>query len=146
MSGLVGPDGKTPVQSDMPERRYRAGGLEIKTPGTTSLLLQRAMEGAQQMIGQQVYAAALQRSGSAAVAQQEAQTAVTSIRDPFQLEPCALAVFMYLAREIEHRDRVLSEMNEKLKALGAEPVDLKTNFDGDQAVSAPPESADEMKN
>lgn len=146
MTGIVGPDGKTPVQSDMPERRYRAGGLEIKTPASPSAMLQRAFEGARQMIGQQVYAVTMQKTGSAIAAQQEAQTAAASVQDPFQMEPCALAVFMYLSAEIEHRDRVLAEVNERLKTLGAEPVDLEAKFEVEEAAAEGASIPDEEKN
>jgi hypothetical protein len=87
-------------------------------------LLTKALAGAQQMIGGQVYAAAMKKTGSPTIAQNEGNTAAAGVQDPFMLEPCAMAVFMYMSREIEYRDKIIEQVNERLVALGAEPLDL----------------------
>lgn len=124
-SGIVGPDGKTPIQSDAPQFDYHAGGLKIRTPMVPDAMLTDALQRAQQTIGNQIYGQVLKKTGSAVAAQTEAQTAVAGIGDPFTLEPCAAAVFMYLAREVEYRDLIIEQLNERLVSLGAQPLDVE---------------------
>ena len=76
-------------------------------------------------VGQQAFSQAMQRTGNAVVAQTEAQTALAGIQDPFAMEPCAMAVFMYLSREVEYRDAVIEQLNERLVGLGAKPLDVE---------------------
>jgi len=66
----------------------------------------------------------MRETGNKVVAQAEGNSAAAGVRDPFMLEPAAMAVFMYVAREIQFRDRVIADMNKRLVALGAEPIDL----------------------
>lgn len=124
MSGLVGPDGKTPIQSDLPTKKFRAGGLQFDTVMTPDMLLTKALQGAQQALANQAYQETMQRLKSAVAAQSAAQTAASTCGDPFTLEPAGMAVFMYLAREIEYRDKVIEQINERLVKLGAEPLDM----------------------
>jgi hypothetical protein len=143
MSRLVGPDGKTPIKSDAPLVKYQAGGLMFETQMIPDDLLNKALQGAKQMIGGQIYAAAMKRTGSVVAAQAECNSAAAGVRDPFMLEPAAMAVFMYLSREIQFRDRVLAEVNERLVALGAEPVDLTHSHPVPGAASPEEEESDE---
>jgi len=122
---IVGPDGKTPMKSNVPMNSYRAGGLRFEIGLVPDQLLNKALAGAQQMIGGQAYAAAMKKSGSAVVAQNEGNTAAAAVQDPFIMEPCAMAVFMYLSRELEYRDRLIEQLNERLVMLGAEPLDVE---------------------
>lgn len=135
MSGLVGPDGKTPIQSDLPQKEFRAGGLQFGTVMTPDMLLNKAIQGAAQAIAQQTYQAVAQRLSASPLmkvppsqihsqATAEAQKAAAKVRDPFTLEPAAMAVFMYLSREIEYRDMLIGQISERLQGLGAEPLDL----------------------
>lgn len=122
---IVGPDGKTPLKSDAPQIEYHAGGLKLGTPVIPDMLLTDALQRAQQTIGNQIYAQVFEKTGNRAAAQTEAQTAVAGIGDPFTLEPCALAVFMYLSREVEYRDMLIAQLNERLVKLGADPLDVE---------------------
>lgn len=140
MSGLVGPDGKTPIQSDLPTHTYRAGGLRFDAKLTPDMLLTKAVQGAQQAVGQQIYAQVLQKTKSAFTAQTEAQTAASNVRDPFTLEPCAMAVFMYLSRELEYRDKIIEQLNDRLTKLGAEPLDLTHPYPIPDPVAAQEEA------
>ena len=132
MSGIVGLDGKTPIRSEQEAKtkakeakfHYMAGGLRFGSGVTPDTMLQSALERSQQMIGQQAYNRALSEGKNAQVAQVMAVTAVSTMTDPFAMEPCAAAVFMYMSRELEYRDRIITQMNERLQALGAKPLDL----------------------
>lgn len=139
MSGLVGPDGKTPIQSEAAAKRYRAGGLQFDTPVLPEHMLQKALKMAQTAMGQQVFAQTMQRTNNKMVAEMEAQTATAATQDPFTLEPAAMAVFMYMVREIEYRDSIIEQMNARLVALGAEALDLTHPY----PPPAMPEKADE---
>jgi len=114
---IVGPDGQTPVSSEAEQYTYKVGGIHIASGDTPEMMLQKALMGAQQMVAQQVGAMSLQRTGSHVIAQTEAQTAAAKVSNPFQLEPCALGMFMLMAREIEHRDAVISALATRLDAL-----------------------------
>ena len=138
MSLLVGPDGKTPVKSDMPKLEYRAGGLRFLTELIPDALLTKALLGAKEMIGQQIYALTLRKTKSATIAQSEAQTAAAATQDPFTMEPAAMAVFMYLSREIEYRDKVIEQISERLVAIGADPINVEHPY-----PEPPPPSEDE---
>lgn len=124
MSGIVGPDG-SPVQSEVKKKKYAAGGLAFEHDAVPEQLLGKALNQARQAIGTQAYQQSMQRVANAAVANVEAQTAASSVNDPFLLEPAAMAVFMYLCREIEHRDKVIDQINKRLENLGAAPLDLE---------------------
>jgi hypothetical protein len=112
---LVGPDGKTPVSSESVE--YAAGGVQINSTDTPESLLIKALSGAQQAVAQQAGVVALQRTQSQVVAQAEAQSAALQVTNPFHLEPCALSVFMILAREIGHRNKIIAVLAERLDKL-----------------------------
>lgn len=123
---LVGPDGK-PIDLSKAkiigeeEHAYEAGGLRITWPDTPEKALQRSLGGAQQMIAQATGQKVLEKTGSHAAAQQEAVTAAANVKNPFQIEPAASAVFMLLSREIEYRDAVIEMLCEK---IGIDPADL----------------------
>ncbi len=153
-SVIVGPDGKTPVQSEVEPIEYRAGGLLFKTPMTPGDVLTQAVQSAQHMIGAQVYDQVFKETRSALAAQTKAQVAASEVGDPFTLEPAAMAVFMYLSREIEFRDALLEQLNDRLVELGVEPLDLTHPYplppepepddgDGEQEGSPDGEQADE---
>lgn len=124
MSGIVGPDG-SPVKSEVERKKYAAGGLAFEHDALPEQLLTKALNQARQAIGTQAYQQAMQRVANAAVANIEAQTAASNVKDPFLLEPAAMAVFMYLCREIEYRDEVIAQINKRLENLGATPLDLE---------------------
>ena len=124
MSGLVGPDGKTPIKSDLPQKKFRSGGLQFDTELTPDMLLSKALQGAQQALANQAYQQTMQQTRSAVAATAAATAAASSCGDPFALEPSAMAVFMYLSREVEYRDGIIEQLNERLVKLGAEPLDL----------------------
>ena len=150
MSGLVGPDGKTPIQSDLPVKEFRAGGLQFSTSMTPDMLLTKAVQGAQQAIAQQTYQAVIQRLTASPLVTQsqahtqataEAQSAASKVGDPFTLEPAGMAVFMYLAREIQYRDAIIEQVNERLQKLGADPLDMTHPY----PVPEPPEESEESE-
>lgn len=142
---IVGPDGKTPIKSEAEMKRYRAGGLQFDTNMTPDQLLSKALNTARQAIGAQAYQAAMQKTGSAVAATTEAQTAAMNVGDPFMIEPAAMAVFMYLAREIEYRDLVIAEINKRLEALGAGPVELEHPYPPPPPQEAPESAEDEAQ-
>lgn len=111
---IVGPDGQTPLSSEAKAQAYKVGGVRIDSADTPESMLSKALIGAQQVIAQQVGTMSLQRSGSQIVAQAEAQQAAAKVTNPFQIEPCALGLFMLMAREIEHRDNVIAALAERL--------------------------------
>jgi hypothetical protein len=119
MSNLVGPDGHTPLVAEKMKISYKAGGLRIDIDASLppDVILTQALGRAQQAIGQQAAAQEMQKSGSQAAAQLAGQAAASGIRDPFTMEPCALAIFMYMSRELEYRDRVIEDMAKRLDAL-----------------------------
>ena len=82
-----------PVILDREEKEYSAGGLRVKLQATPEDMLQRALAGAQKMAGQQAGMIAMQKTGSQAIAQQEAMEVASKVTDPFAMEPAALAVF-----------------------------------------------------
>lgn len=122
---ILGPDGKTPIKSEVPVKRFSAGGFAFDAPMEPDQLLGKALNMSRQAIGAQAYQAAMQRTQSAVAAQTEANTAAMNVGDPFMIEPAAMAVFMYLSREVEYRDRVIAEINKRLEALGAAPVEVE---------------------
>lgn len=124
MSGIVGPDGN-PVQSEVEKKKYTAGGLAFEHDAVPEQLLVKALNQARQAIGTQAYQQAMQRVANAVAANVEAQTAASNVNDPFLLEPAAMAVFMYMCREIEYRDKVIDQINKRLENLGATPLDLE---------------------
>jgi len=141
MSLIVGLDGKTPIKSEAPSINYSAGGLKFDASAKPNDLLTKAIVGAKQSFGQRVFAEVMQRTQSAVAAQTEAQSAVAGIADPFTMEPCAMAVFMYLSREVEYRDAVIEQLNERLVGLGAEPIDVEHPYPPTEP--APEEEAEE---
>jgi hypothetical protein len=104
-------------------------------------MLTKAIVGAKQAIGQRVFTEVMQRTQNTIAAQTEAQTAVAGIADPFTMEPCAMAVFMYLSREVEYRDAVIEQLNERLVGLGAKPIDVEHPYPPTEPV--PEEEAEE---
>jgi len=122
---ILGPDGKTPVNSKVEVTRFSAGGFAFDAPMQPDQLLGKALNMSRQAIGAQAYQAAMQRTQSAVAAQTEANTAAMNVGDPFMIEPAAMAVFMYLCREVEYRDKVITEINKRLEALGAAPVEVE---------------------
>lgn len=123
---LVGPDGK-PIDISKAkvigeeEHSWEAGGLRITWGDTPEKALQRSLKGAQQMVGQAAGQAALERTGSHSVAQQDAIQAAGSVQNPFQIEPAAAAVFMLLGREIAYRDSLIEFLCSKMEI---DPDDL----------------------
>jgi hypothetical protein len=116
MSLIVGPDGHE-VSSQAKPIDYEVGGIRIGVAETPESMLQKSLAGAQQLIAQQAYQSTLEKTGSAIVAQTEAQSMASKVANPFHIEPAALAVFMLMAREIEHRDRVIAALASRLDAL-----------------------------
>ena len=120
---IVGPDGQTPISTDAETIKYSAGGIQLDSTDTPESTFQKALAGAQQVIAQQVGAATLQSTGSHTIAQTQAQQAAARVSNPFQIEPCALGVFMLLSREIEHRDRIISALAKRLDKVDGENSD-----------------------
>ena len=122
---IIGPDGKSVTKSNAENIRFSAGGLSFETQSTPDDLLNKAYSGAIKSIAEQVYNQVYLETKSAHIAQEAAQSSVNSLADPFAFEPCAQAVFMYLSREIEYRDNIINQINNKLIALGCDGIDLK---------------------
>lgn len=118
-------DGKTPIASEVEKVEYKAGGLKVQSPMKPDDLLNKALAGARQAMANQAGAQMLEQTKSHAIAQQAAQAAAENMHDPFGLEPAALAVFMYLSREIEYRDMIIEQISKELAVLGRKPIDVK---------------------
>lgn len=146
---LVGLDGQKIASTDAEAEAvaYEVGGICIDAVDTPETTLQKALEGARQMVGQQVGQMALQRTGSEVVAVTEAQAAASKVTNPFQIEPCALALFMLMAREIEHRDGVMSALAARLDALDGNTSDelLKKSWSKPQVQDSENEGDSEGK-
>ena len=123
MTGLVGPDGKTPLKAEGKKISYQAGGLQFNSPVEPDAMLVHALNKSKQAVGNNVFTQVLQNNGTELQAQMEATSAVNGLTDPFAMEPCAAAVFMYMSREIEYRDKIISQILERLAELGANPID-----------------------
>jgi hypothetical protein len=130
MSEIVGLDGKPisepdekPKEQEVKKKHtYKAGGLKMESTLTPDVVLQDALSRIQKMVGEQTYMATLKKYKDAIMANAHAQAAVSRENDPFGMEPCAMAVFMYLCREIDHRDRIIEQIQDRLTSLGAEPL------------------------
>ncbi len=121
---LVGPNGQ-PISGHVSSIPYEVCGIQIRCPDTPESLLKKALAGAQQMMGQAAAQAAFARAQSHMVAQAEGQAAAASVQNPFQLEPCALSMFMLMSRVIEHQDQTISALAKRLDALdGADSKDI----------------------
>ena len=106
------------------EIEYSAGGASLMSSLSPAELLEKALEGAKQFFTSHAYTNAKNSGMSESLARAEAMSVRESISNPFYMEPAALSVFMQLSREIEYRDSVIDEINERLIALGAEPLSL----------------------
>ncbi len=149
MSELVGPDGHTPLVAETEKISYKAGGLrlDIDEAITPDVVLKQALAAAQQMIGQQAAGQHMQQTGSQVAAEIAGRTAASGVKDPFSMEPCALAIFMYLAREIEYRDRVIGDMAKRLDTLDGGKTDLEHPYPpSSKKLGAPDKQADSGEN
>ena len=134
---IVGPDGQTPVSSDAEVQTYKVGGVHLASQDTPEAMLHKALLGAREMVAQQAGAMSLQKSGSHVMAQAAAQEAAARLTNPFQIEPCALGLFMLMSREIEHRDKAIAALAERLdKVDGQSSEDLLKKPWPDQPVQA----------
>ncbi len=124
MTGLVGPDGKTPLKVEGKKISYQAGGLKFDSTVEPDAMLLHALTKSKQSVGNNVFTQVLQNNGTELQAQLQATTAANGVTDPFAMEPCAAAVFMYLSREIEYRDKIIAQLVDRVVALGADPVDM----------------------
>lgn len=133
MSELVGADGKTPLKLEQEKIDYKAGGMKYTTPATPEQKLGEAFHGAQRLAFMQGYQEGYQaakknkdctESHAQIQGQTQGQTAASQVKDPFHMEPCALATFMFLAREKDYIKSMFSQINDQLVKLGAEPLDL----------------------
>jgi len=121
MSDVLGPDGKKAV-SEKENKTYMAGGLRFSTALAPDELISKALAGAKHVIGSGAYEKSMRMVQNHAIAQAEADQAAANVSDPFTMEPAAMAVFMYLCREIEYRDKVFAEISESLERLGSDPI------------------------
>lgn len=119
--GLIDPSGKPVDVKSMKAkpRTYKVGNVRVETPETPELTLGNALANAQQAIASQAAAAAMHQGAGHAGAQQAALKAMGQVVSPFQVEPCAQAVFMLLAQEIEWRDQLIDNLNERLRIVEA---------------------------
>jgi len=121
---------------------YKAGGLAFNAPSTPNSNLTNAFVRAKQSMGQRAFMGAKNLDETDAVAQAKAQDAAEKVVDPFEMEPCAMAVFMFLSREVEYRDLVIEQLNERLVELGVKPIDVEHPYPASPAEE-PPETLPE---
>ncbi len=122
---------------------YKAGGLAFSTPSTPNSNLTSAFVRAKQSMGQRAFMGAKNLDETDAVAQAKAQDAAEAVVDPFEMEPCAMAVFMFLSREVEYRDLVIEQLNERLVELGVKPIDVEHPYPAAAPAENPPETLPE---
>lgn len=117
---IVGPNGKSTHSVTI---KYKVGNVVLDTNATPADKLQQALEGARQMAQMQLAAAARQQASasglhlSAEGIRIQAIAEASKIVDPFQMEPCAQAVFMLLATEIAERNAVIEKLKERIDKL-----------------------------
>jgi len=107
------------------EKVYDAGGIALKTVHVPKDMLDKALHGARAYFANQAFGQAFKRSGDQLLARAEAEAEASKVTDPFTMEAAALAVFMALAREISRRDSLIEQINERLKSLGQDPIEVK---------------------
>lgn len=127
MGNIVGADGK-PASEEVKQYEYVAGGLRMRTSLIPDDLLRKALAGAKAAAAQQAGSETLASTKSHALAAASANAAANGMADPFALEPAAMAVFMYLSREIEYRDAVIKRISDELVKLGADALDVKHHY------------------
>lgn len=122
---LVGADGKNLKvdATDEKEKIYRVGNIVLTTNATPNNKLNDALAGARQVATMQLIAEAKRRAASAAVyvsdesLKVQAIAEASKVEDPFTMEPCAQAVFMMLAIEIESRDATIQKLINRVEEL-----------------------------
>lgn len=108
-----------------PPKAYEISGIRLMNPLTPNQMLERALINARQAIAQNAGMSVLAKGGSQVQAQAAASEAAGSIKSPFQVEPCAEAVFMILAQEIAWRDELISELGQRLHALDGKDLPVR---------------------
>lgn len=113
---IVGSDGK-PIVIGAEKKKYKVGGYSLESDQSPQQKLQQALEGARELVGQQVYAMTMQQTQDMAAAQAAVLRAMGQVSTPFQIEPCAEAVFMFLVLELEKRDKLIADLEARMGTL-----------------------------
>ena len=140
---IVDPNGKDLRAAQQEVVTYKVGSVSLDTNAVPGDKLGEGLAGARQMATMQLMAAARQSAAQSglhipeASLQLQATAEASKIVDPFKMEPCAQAVFMMLAMEIEARNeeiRVLTDRLEKLEetCLSGQKSE-SSSADGDSA-------------
>lgn len=124
MSGLIDHEGK-PLVLEAEPNAYTVEGICIRSPSTPQEHLRSALHESQKMVAQSVYLQARRGGADEMVAQSDAATAAAGIKSPFQIEPCAEAVFMLLAKEVAWRDKIILNLAGRLEALDGQKAPEK---------------------
>jgi len=125
---IIGPDGKKLSAQDFVKeyKVYKVGNVEFKTEDNPTDILKKATVMSQQTIQQQIYFAEMQNGATQEDAKVKAMTAATYHQNPWQMEPCAWAVFMMLAEQVHEKNQVIDQLAARLKKLdGQELEDVK---------------------
>lgn len=111
-------------------KEYKVGPHSIECTSTTTDVLRGALQNSQQAMAQQIYMAAKSQGMDEMNAQARATEAISQISSPFQIEPCAQAVFMLLSQYIEYQQKINDNLANRLAKLDNEKCDIKPDFEG----------------
>lgn len=119
---IVGPNGED-FSTDREVENYTVGNISLDTNARPGDKLKQALEGARKMAEMQISMAARQQADASGLhipaesIRVQAMAEASKITDPFQMEPCAQAVFMLLATEISQRDEIIKKLNDRIEKL-----------------------------
>lgn len=129
---IVDPNGKDLSATRREESTtYKIDTVSLETSETPNTKLHEALAGARQMATMQLMMQAKQRAAQQGVLIPEeslrvqAMAEASKIVDPFQMEPCAQAVFMMLAKEIEARNEIIEKLTGRIETLEKECLPQK---------------------
>jgi len=122
---IVGVDGKKLSAKDFIKKftTYKVGDLEFKSEDKPEDILMQALQMAQQSIQMQVFHAHKHNNASDEDAKIKAMTAASSCQNPWQLEPCAWALFMMLAQQINEKDQLIEQLATRLEKLDGQKME-----------------------
>jgi hypothetical protein len=120
---IIDPNGNGINSKEKETNQYKIGSINLETTATPNSKLHEALSGARQMATMQLMMRAKQQAAERGIAipeeslKMQAMVEASKIEDPFQMEPCAQAVFMLLANEIESRDGIIRELCGRVERL-----------------------------
>ncbi len=121
---IIDPNGKDLSSTRQEETiSYKVESVTLESNATPNDKLHEALAGARQMATMQLMMQAKQQAAQKGLMIPEeslrvqAMAEASKITDPFKMEPCAQAIFMMLAKEIESRDATIKSLTERIEKL-----------------------------